>query len=431
MASAKALSAAVLLTAAALTITSCSGPAPQQQGDAQTENIDLRMTVWSSNEAHLKLFNSIADEYMADHPEISSITFDPLPFEDYTTTLTTQIAGGQAPDLAWVLENAAPDFVSSGALAPLTQTLQASEGFEYDDLLPSATELWQKDDTLYGYPFSTSPFGVFVNEDLLAQAGQPASTALVDGGQWNWEDVSKVGSAVNASTGKAGFVIRDFDYQLWDYLSAVWNGWGAQPWSEDGTKCEFNSPEMVQAFTFLHDAAFEKNAMPGPGTTADFFAGDAAFTVTQISRASLLKDSTMNWNLLPLPKGPAGEYSVVGQGGIGALTQGKNVQAATDFLAFFANPENSAALSAYFPPPRQSLLTTETFTASNPLLTPEQIQSVVIDGIANGTVRPSHAGQAEIAQQVRSGLDALWVPDADVEQVLDSVCESITPMLAG
>lgn len=430
MASAKKLSAAVLLTAAALVITSCSAPAAQQ-GNAQTENIDLRMTIWSSNEAHLELFNSIADEYKKDHPEISSITFDPLPFDDYTTTLTTQIAGGQAPDLAWILENAAPDFVSSGALAPLTEPLKATEGFKYDDLVPSAIKLWQQDDTLYGYPFSTSPFGVFVNEDLLAEAGQPTSTELVNSGAWTWENVSKMGSEINASTGKAGFVIRDFDYQLWDYLSTVWNGWSAQPWSEDGATCEFNSPEMVKAFTFLHDAAFEKKSMPGPGTTADFFAGDAAFSVTQISRASLLKDSDMKWNLLPLPEGPSGEYAVVGQGGIGALAQGENVQAATEFLAFFTNPENSAELSAYFPPPRQSLLTTETFAASNPMLSAKQIESVVIDGIAKGAVRPSHKGQAEISQQVRSSLDALWVPDADVEKVLNSVCTSIDPLLAG
>ena len=34
--------------------------------------------------------------------------------------------------------------------------------------------------------------------------------------------------------------------------------------------------------TFLHDAIFTDKAMPGPGTTADFFAGDAAMTITQI-----------------------------------------------------------------------------------------------------------------------------------------------------
>ena len=81
----------------------------------------LRMTIWSANEAHLKLFNEIAAEYKEDHPEVGKITFDSLPFENYTTTLTTQIAGGNAPDLAWILESTAPDFVTSGALLPLDE----------------------------------------------------------------------------------------------------------------------------------------------------------------------------------------------------------------------------------------------------------------------------------------------------------------------
>ena len=45
---------------------------------------------------------------------------------------------------------------------------------------------------------------------------------------------------------------------------------------------------MVDAMTFIHKAIFTDKAMPGPGAAADFFAGDAAMTITQISRASLL-----------------------------------------------------------------------------------------------------------------------------------------------
>jgi hypothetical protein len=52
-------------------------------------------------------------------------------------------------------------------------------------------------------------------------------------------------------------------------------GWGAEPWGDKGASCEFNSPEMVDAFTFLHEAAFDKKSMPGPGTAADFFAGES------------------------------------------------------------------------------------------------------------------------------------------------------------
>lgn len=424
MRSATLLTAAGLLAASALALSGCAAPAEPDPVD-----VELRMTVWTSNEDQLALFDSIADEYIADHPEVKSITFDALPFEDYTTTLTTQIAGGNAPDLAWVLENAAPDFVASGALTDLTATFEATEGYEFDDLSASATELWRSGDELVAYPFSTSPFVVFANDDLLAAAGQPTSAELQASGQWNWEDISAIGSAVNAATGKAGFVIRDFEYLTWDNLASVWLGWGAAPWSEDGTECQFDSDEMSDAFAFLHDAAFTSKSMPGPGTTADFFAGEAAFTVTQISRASLLADGGFAWNLLPLPEGPVGEYSMVGQAAIGALAQGENPEVAAEFLAFFSNPANAEKLAQYFPPPRESLLNSEVLAAANPILSAEQLENVVVPAIGTGVVRPQHTDSAEIGQQVRSALDAIWVADADIPAVLESVCGAIDPLL--
>jgi multiple sugar transport system substrate-binding protein len=425
MRSARKLTAVGLLAGAALVLSGCAAPAAQ----TEAKNVELRMTVWTANEDQLALFDEIADEYIADHPEVKSITFEPLPFEDYTTTLTTQVAGGKAPDLAWILENAALDFVDSGALAPIQDTLEGTKGYEFDDLSDAATELWRKDGGLIAYPFSTSPFVMFANDDILKAAGQPTAAELQAAGKWNWEGISEVGAAVNAATGKAGFVVRDFDYTTWDNLAAVWMGWGAKPWSADGTSCEFDSPEMIEAFEFLHDAAFVQKSMPGPGTTADFFAGESAFTVTQISRASVLPDAGFAWDLLPLPEGPEGGYSMVGQAGIGVMAQGKNAAVATDFLAYFSNPENSEKLAQWFPPARTSQLTTETLAAANPVLTEAQIENAVIPGIETGVVRPGHTDSAKIGQTVRAALDAVWAPDADVAASLTGVCDAVDPLL--
>ncbi|MEV2240687.1 sugar ABC transporter substrate-binding protein [Micromonospora sp. NPDC049891] len=418
------LTAVVALTAL-LGLTACGGDSAESDGP-----VTLRMTTWSANEAHLKLFNEIAAEYTATNPDVAGITFDPIPFENYTTTLTTQIAGGNPPDLAWVLENSAPDFVTSGALVPLTDTLKNTEGYVFDELAPAATKLWQVDGELYAYPFSTSPFGVFVNTDLVKSSGAQSPAELIAAGKWTWQNALTTARAVQAETGKAGLVVRDFDYKGWDFLSTVWTGWGAQAWSEDGRNCGFNSAEMVEAMTVLHRGIFVDKALPGPGTTADFFAGDAGMTITQISRASLLDGQKFGWDLVPLPAGPKGEYAVIGQGGMGVLKQGRNAEAAADFLAYLTNPTNSAKLAQFFPPPRTSLLTADTLAKTNPLLSPEQLQKVVIDGIAEGVVKPSHTGQAELNQAVRAALDPLWRPDADVRGVLDGVCTAITPLLA-
>lgn len=381
--------------------------------------VTLRMTTWSANPAHVELFNAIAADYKAANPDVS-VSFEALPLENYTTTVTTQIAGGNAPDIAWILEGAAPDFVASGALVPLDDIDDAG------DLSPAATALWRQDGKLMGYPFSTSPFGVFVNTDMLKEAGQ----SLPTGAGWTWDSAIAAAAATAAKTGKQGLVVRDFDYKDWTNLATVFRGWGAEAWSADGRTCGFDQKPMVDAMTFLHRSIFTDKALPAPGVAADFFAGESAMTIAQISRASLLKDVEFGWTLVPLPAGPSGAYSVIGQGGLGVLKKGENAEAAAAFVKFFTSPANSAKLAQFFPPPRRSQLTADTLAKANPLLKPEQLQDVVVDGIATGVVKPSHTGSAEINQAVRGALDPLWKADADVATVLGGVCAAIDPLLA-
>lgn len=427
MTTAKKLTGAAGIAIAALALSACTGNPTPTETTAAPGSVNLRMTTWTADETQLALFQSIADDYASTHPEIGKITFDSLPFADYTTTITTQIAGGQVPDLAWVQEGDAPDFVSSGALTPLTAKLKADEAYDFADIDPATSKLWTSDGELYAYPFSTSPFVVFANDDVLAAAGLPSSAELQAQG-WTWDDIAEYGAEVNAKTGKQGMVIRDFDYNTWSNLATVWNAFGAEPWSADGKTCEFDSPEMVDAFTYLHDAIFTDHAFPGPGTTADFFSGDSAFTVTQISRAGLLDDS-FAWNVLTLPEGDAGLQNVVGQAGVGVLANGAHVQESIDFLAFFTNPDNAKKLAQFFPPPRTSLLNAETLAATNKKLSEQQINDVVIASFKDAVTKPSHTNSAEIAAQVKTALDPMWTADADVKAVLGSVCDAINPLL--
>jgi multiple sugar transport system substrate-binding protein len=265
---------------------------------------------------------------------------------------------------------------------------------------------------------------------MVKAAGQKLPSELRASDKWTWDNAVATAKASAAKSGKAGLVVRDFDYKTWENLASIWTGWGAEAWTPDGKTCGFNQQPMIDAMTFIHKAIFEEKAFPGPGRPADFFAGEAGMTITQISRASLLKDAKFKWELVPLPTGPKGKYAVIGQGGLGVLKKGKHAEAAADFLKFFTNEENSAKLAQFFPPPRKPLLTAETLAKTNPLLKPAQLQDVVIDGISSGVVKPSHKGSAELSQAVRANLDPLWKPDANVSAVLGTVCTSIQPLLA-
>lgn len=397
---------------------------------APTMAQELRMAIWSAAEAHLALFNEIADEFEASHPGVI-VTYDSLAYDGYVTTLTTQIAGGNPPDLAWLFDTTATDFMAAGALFPLSDTFANTEGYDMADYPPATLTSWSSDGVQYLYPFSTSPFGIFVNNDMIREAGAKTPAEMIAAGEWTWDNAIATASTV-AATGKQGLIVRDFDYKNWGNLAAIYVGWGAKPWSEDTKSCAFNSPEMVAAMTFIHDAIFEKKALPGPGTSADFFAGDGAMTITQISRASLLPkdDAAFDWDLVPLPSGPVGEYAWVGRAGIGVLANGKNPQLAADFLAFFSNKANVEKLAQFFPPSRQSVLTTDVLAKANPLLTPEQIEAVVIRGVATGQSAPPVKNFAQLDQAVRAALDAMWQPDADVAAVLQTVCDRTNPLLA-
>jgi multiple sugar transport system substrate-binding protein len=421
--------AGALAAVVALAAAGCGGGS-STSSENDTGPISLRMTVWTSNKDQLALFNQIADEYKKSHSNVTSITFDPLPFASYTTALTTQIAGGNPPDLAWIFEKDAPDFVSSGSLSDLTGALKNAAGYQYDDLAPATTKLWTSGGKLFAYPFSTSPFAVFYNADMLAKAGAQNPDQLIASGQWNWQNAEQAAAKVSAAQpGKYGLVIRDFDYKIWDNLASLWAGYGAQPWSADGKSCQFTSQPMVDAMTFFHNAVYTDKAFPPPGTAADFFAGDSAMTVTQISRAASLKGASFKWGLVPLPAGPSGDQQTFGQAGIGVFAKSKHPKVAADFLAFMSNPANSAKLAQYFPPPRTSLLTASTLKAANPLLSEQQLDSVVVNGIKNGAVKSSHANYAKIDAAVRAAMDQLYQPGADVKSSLAGVCKAAEPLL--
>ena len=391
--------------------------------------IELRMTVWTADEAQLALFQEIADAYVESHSDtVSGVVFEAIPFEDYTTSLTTQLSGGNAPDLAWIFESNAPEFVRSGALVEVGKTLQAADGYEFDDIDQAAITLWQGEDGLYAYPFSNSPFCVFLNTTRLSEAGAEDLVAAFEAGRWTYDLAIEASAASVEKLDGAGFVVRDFDYANWENLATVYAAFGAQAWSEDGTECGFTSSEMTEAMTFLHDAAFTTGAMPGPGEEIDFFAGQATMTITQISRASNL-DESFEWDVLPLPAGPATQQNVVGQAGIGVLADGQSPEIAADFLAHFTSPESAKKLAQYFPPPRVSLLTTDVLGAANPLFNPDQLQRAVIDGITDAVTKPAHANFAELQTTVRSALDPMWTEAADVPGVLEEVCTAAQPLL--
>lgn len=416
-----------LLSVLAITATSlvaCSPP-----GAANGGPVDLTMAVWSANKDHLALFDKIAEGYLADNSEVNSITFETITNQDYIAGLTTRIAGGNVPDLAWIPEANAPEFIQSGVLADLTDTFKSAEGYNLDDLLPSATALWEKEGALYAYPFSNSPFAMYVNRDILKAAGQPDVSALVGTSEYTWDTIADIAAAVKATTGHSGLVVPSFSPTTWDNLTPLWASWGAAPWTDDSTSCTFSKPAMVDFLSWFQTQT-DRGAMPAVTTVAQnpvFATGNVAFSVAQLSASGALDDS-FEWDFLPLPAGPDGKQGVIGQAGIGVVAKSKHVDASTDFLAYFTNAVNSEKLATYFPPSRKSLMNIETLSAAAPKLSERQIQSAIIDVVPDAIVKASSPVYSRVTGLVSSALDSVWT-GGDVAAATSAVCNAAQPVL--
>ncbi|WP_373356805.1 sugar ABC transporter substrate-binding protein [Pseudoroseicyclus sp. CXY001] len=406
---------------AALSTTALTGMAQAQ---------DLRMTVWTGSEAHLDMLNGIAAAFAEDHPGVT-VSFETVPFADYVQKITLQLAGGNAPDMGWLLETSAPTFVQAGVLAEIGETLRGTEGYDFDDLSQPAMGLWQEGDDVYGVPFSTSPFIIYYNASMYDAAGLEHPDVLAANGEWTWEVLAEQAATLtDPANGVYGFQSVDgegYGSRAMHTLIPIIRAYGGDAWSEDGT-CGFASPEAVEAATLYHDMIYGTEAAVPPGEQGDFFTGNAALTMTQISRVSKLDGVDFDWGIAPLPSGPAGDVGVVGQAAVVAFANAPHPELAAEFIAFMTNAENTATMSAFFPPARASVLSSDDYLSSNPAVTPEQMQ-IVAGGIETGKVLPDHPAYPQIEAAMRPAFDALWQPDADPQAAMDGLCAAIEPLL--
>ncbi len=399
---------------------------------AAQEEITIRYTLWiPPDAAQMEAFNTIKTDYEAANPGVT-IQYNFIPFNDYESVLTLQLSGNNPPDAGWLVERSAPTFTRAGVLADIGETLRADEGYDYADFSEPAISLWVDGDSVYGIPFSTSPFLFIYNQTLWEEAGATLPDDLIAEDNWNWATVAEQLATITEETGTYGFQSNDaalYTGNFWITIVPIMRAFGGDAWSEDN-QCLFNNDGSVEALTLLHSMIFTDESAVPPGTEIDFFAGDAASTIGQLSRVGRLAEAGFEWGIAPLPAGTDGTTPyVIGQAAMSVFNNSEHPEVAADFVKFMTTQENVTRLSAFFPPIRASVLESQAFLDANPLIAAERIEEVVATAINNGTVLPANPNFPTIELTTRTLLDSLWTPDADVQGTVDMICGAIQPLL--
>ena len=387
------------LGAVALVATGCVGGGGSSNTNAQPQNavtpivpkeptkpVTITFSSWVGDSPQMKRF---AEDFHKLHPNIT-IEFQAVSPDNSTQKLTTQIAGGTAPDTAFVDASSVQGFAAHGALLNLDGYIAGSKTTNIDDYVPGFLDSTQYKGSTFGLPLDGETTGLFYRTDMFQQAGIDKPPATWDEFQ---ADAAKLTDKAKGVYGFAEFA-PESSYYWWPFL---WQA-GGHLMTPDGKDIAFDSPAGIRSANFYVGLAkysspdyYSQISYDGrvgfeAGKIAMFEAG-AWFGGTVKSEHPNI---TKKWSVTPLPRGPAGCGTTIGGDSLVVFSQSKNPDAAWLWIEYLTRPDIMKAWSFGEPtttllPTRQSLLDDPQLGKFNPWLTQfaQQMSCAVNDNLTN------------------------------------------------
>jgi multiple sugar transport system substrate-binding protein len=323
----------------------------------------------------------LAKEFHQIHPNIT-IKFEAVPPDSAQTKLTTQIAGGNPPDVAYVDDGTVGAFAPRGAIVNLEDYMSKSKATPKSDYVPAFVKMVSYQNQMYGMPIDGESTALFYRTDEFQKAGISAppktwAELTADAKKLTIPSQKQYGYALFATTGETSYYWYPFLYQA-----------GGTQTTPDDKHAAFASPAGLKAGEFY--AGLRKYSSPdlwgsdsytarvtfATGKTAMYMAGAWFAGEMEGTYKNQVKN---NWAVAPLPTMTAGSPCATTIAGDALVipSAGHNHDAAWKWIEFLEAPQNMALLNlgtkrlpTTLLPPRTSLLNNPATFKSNPVLKP-------------------------------------------------------------
>lgn len=134
------------------------------------ENVTIRAAWWGGT-ARNDMMNEIYDLYESEHPNVT-IEREYGSWEDYWIRYSTQVAGGNAPDLIQFTDRELASYVGMGAVEPLAQYIDAGT-IDVSQFSQSALSAGTLDGVIYEIAMGLSTPIIQYNATAIEAAGMP------------------------------------------------------------------------------------------------------------------------------------------------------------------------------------------------------------------------------------------------------------------
>jgi multiple sugar transport system substrate-binding protein len=222
------------------------GTSGQAFAASQAESLSGKVRQWcyplaagGDQAANEQLWAEVVQGFNEQYPDVE-VTVEVLPWADRNTKLTTALAAGAGPDVAYLNADFVPQHAGDGNLEPVDDVIAD----EIDDFLENSRNNLSLDGTLYAVPMLGSVTTMLYNTAVFEQAGVTEYPTT-------WEELLAIGPQIKESgnflTSYAGSLESTLNLS---YFPLLWQA-GGEVVSEDGTKAAFNSPEGLEALNFV------------------------------------------------------------------------------------------------------------------------------------------------------------------------------------
>ena len=281
-------------------------------GGDDASGVEIRWRTRPDNDAEAAVYAGISDEIDAAN-EGFSLSYEPGTNEGspYQDQLVTEIANGTAPDVFWIPGTDIARFQKEGLILDLAP-LAAESGFDTGAFYPEPMyhltfdpETGAPGDKLWGLPRDVSTFALYLNNDLIAEAGADDPRALAAAGEWDWAAFQDVAQKVTDLGGaNKGFAMNGW----WANYGAFMNAAGGGFFNEDRTACALDTPESIEGITQVRDIYEASLAVPfGEDGEPPWKAGTVGMFINgRWATPGARADANFNWDVVELPTGPGG-----------------------------------------------------------------------------------------------------------------------------
>ena len=338
-----------------------------------------------------------------DHIQVVA-KYNPDMYKGLMQNLQAEAAAGNSPALVQIGWAFLDYFSNNFSYVPPQEAIDKFDkeeaSFLQDKFLPNILELAvNSEGSQVGIPYSLSNPVLYINKDILREAGLP------ENGPTTWQEVSEFAKIIKEKTGKYGFYMQE-PADFWAQQGLIESS-GAKMLTTNGEgkkEASFATEDGIAAMQLLADMVKDQTALhiSCEEGCQSFIDGNCAMLYTTIARrASVQKGAQFDVATVKSPLWNDKERMVPAGGCFLAITaQGDDqIKAAWEFEKFLYSVESMAAWTegTGYVPPRKDVAGAEnglkTFLAENKMMNAAIEQ---MDGVVPWTAFPGDAGlQAE------------------------------------